>query len=173
MAGGLAFAGLLPGISSEALFDDISDAAEQRDLDQLGRIRRTVVARLAAGRLPDEPAAGRGDLEWQAGALQMLAVLNEACTARQEGAGGRYSLMAGFLAGLLSEISWGSRTRYRLGSLTDAVLAVHDRNPERARAWLAAESIPARKRQGEGEGRGPAGPPPSNGWKTSWPRPID
>ena len=30
-AGGLAFYGLLPGIESDALFDDISDAAEERD----------------------------------------------------------------------------------------------------------------------------------------------
>lgn len=45
-AGGLAFSGRLPGIESEALFDDISDAAEKPDLDQVGRIRRTVAARL-------------------------------------------------------------------------------------------------------------------------------
>jgi len=85
----------------------------------------------------------------------MLAVLNEAWTARQEAAGDRYSLMAGFLVGLLSETSWGKRIRYRHGSLTDAVLAVHDRNPKRARAWLAAESITARKRQGESKGANP------------------
>ena len=40
-------------------------------------------------------------------------------------------------------------------SLTDAVLAVHDRNPERARVWLTAESITARKRQGESKGADP------------------
>ena len=141
VAGGLAFAGLLSGIRSEALFNDISDAAEQRDLDQVGRIRSTVATRLTADRLPDEPAAGRGDLEWQAGALQMLAVLSEAWTARQEGAADRYSLMAGFLVGLLSETPWGARTRSRHGSLTDAV--------------LAAESIAARKRQGESKGADP------------------
>ena len=149
VAGGLAFSGLLPGISSEALFDDISDAAEQRDLDQVGRIRRTVVARLGADRLPDAPPAGRGNLKWEAGALQMLAVLREARTARQEGDADRYSLMTGFLFGLLSEISWGKRIRSRHGSLKDAVLAAHDRNPERAGAWLTAESITARSRKGE------------------------
>ena len=149
VAGGLAFSGLLPGISSAALFDDISDAAEQRDLDQVGRIRRTVVARLGADRLPDAPPAGRGNLKWEAGALQMLAVLREARTARQEGDADRYSLMTGFLFGLLSEISWGKRIRSRHGSLKDAVLAAHDRNPERAGAWLTAESITARSRKGE------------------------
>ena len=154
-AGGLAFAGLLPGISSEALFDDISDAAEQRDLDQVGRIQRTVVARLGADRLPDAPPADRGDHKWQAGALQMLAVLREARAARQEGDAGRYSLMAGFLVGLLSEISWGSRIRSRHGSLKDAVLAAHDRNPERAGAWVTAELIKARKRKGESASKDP------------------
>ena len=149
VAGGLAFSGFLPGISSEALFDDISEAAEQRDLDQVGRIRRTVVAKLGADRQPDVPPAGRGNLKWEAGALQILAVLREARTARQEADDDRYSLMAGFLVGLLSEIPWGKSIRYRHGSLKDAVLAAHDRNPERARAWVTAESIKPRSRKGE------------------------
>ena len=155
VAGGLAFAGLLPGIRSEALFDDISDAAEQRDLEKIGRIRRAVVARLGADRLSDAPPASQGDREWHAGALQMLSVLREARTAREEGAADRYSLMAGFLVGLLSEIPWGSRIRFRHGSLKDAVLAAHDRNHERAGAWVAAESIKARERKGESEGTDP------------------
>ena len=79
----------------------------------------------------------------------MLAVLREARTACEEGDAGRYSLMAGFLVGLLSEIPWGSRIRSRHGSLKDAVLAAHDRNPERAGAWVATESIKARERKGE------------------------
>ena len=157
VAGGLAFAGLLPGIHSEALFDDISDAAELRDLDQVGRIRRTVLSRLGANRLPDAPAAGRDDHKWQAGALPMLAVLREARTSRQEGVADRFSLMAGFLVGLLSEIPWGSRRQYRRGSLKDAVLAAHDRNPERAAAWVTAESITARKRKGETASTDPRG----------------
>lgn len=155
VAGGLAFADLLPGIRSEALFDDISDAAEQRDPEQVGCIRSTVVARLAADRLPDVHPAGQDAPQWQPGALPMLAVLNEAWTARQEGADDRCSLMAGFLVGLLSEIPWGARIRYRHGSLKDAVLAVHDRNPQQALAWLTAESITARKRQGESKGADP------------------
>lgn len=155
VAGGLAFAGLLPGINSEALFDDISDAAEQRDLDQLGHIRRTVSARLGPDRRHHVPSPARGDLDWAVGALQMLAVLKEVRAAREEGAAVRYSLMAGFLVGCLSEISWGSRIRYRHGPLKDAVLAAHDRNPERAGTWVTAESITARKRQGESEGTDP------------------
>ena len=124
-AGGLAFSARLPGIKSEALFDDISDAAEKRDLDQVGRIRRTVVARLRSDYPPDEPSPAKGGLDWETGLLQMLAVLNEARTAREEGDAVRYSLMAGFLVGLMSPgAPWGRRFRH--GSLKDAMLAAHD-----------------------------------------------
>ena len=150
-AGGLAFSGHLPGIKSEALFDDISDAAEKRDLDPVGRIRRTVAARLRSDHPPEEPSPGKGGLDWAAGYLQMLAVLNEARTAREEGDAIRYSLMAGFLVGLMSK----EPVRYRHGSLKDAVLAAHDRNPESARSWVKAESIMERERQGESAGKDP------------------
>ena len=145
-AGGLAFFGRLPGIKSEALFDDISDAAEKRDLDQVGEIRRTVVARLRSDHPLDEPSPGKGGLDWAAGVLQMLAVLSEARTAREESDAVRYSLMVGFLVGLMSGRS-GWPVRYEHGSLKDAVLAAHDRNPESARAW--AESVMAHELQGE------------------------
>ena len=145
-AGGLAFFGCLPGIKSEALFDDISDAAEKRDLDQVGEIRRTVVARLRSDHPLDEPSPGKGGLDWAAGVLQMLAVLSEARTAREESDAVRYSLMVGFLVGLMSGRS-GWPVRYEHGPLKDAVLAAHDRNPESARAW--AESVMAHELQGE------------------------
>ena len=148
-AGGLAFSGCLPGINSEALFDDISDAAEKQDLDQVGQIRRTVVASLRSDHPPDDPSPGKGGLDWAAGFLQMLAVLSEARTAREEGDAVRYSLMAGFLVGLMSEVPWSSGVRYRHGSLKDAVLAAHDRNPESARTWVNAESIMSHELQGE------------------------
>ena len=153
-AGGLAFCGRLPGIDSEALFDDISDAAEKRDLDQVGQIRRTVAARMRSGDPPNEPSPGKGGLDLAAGSLQMLAVLNEARTVREHRDAIRYSLMAGFLVGLMSTRSrWG--LRYRHGSLKDAVLAAHDRNPERARTWVRAESITALEQQGETEDTDP------------------
>ena len=145
-AGGLAFFGRLPGINSEALFDDISDAAEKRDLDQVGEIRRTVVARLRWDHPLDEPSPGKGGLDWAAGVLQMLAVLSEARTVREESDAVRYSLMVGFLVGLMSGRS-GWPVRYEHGSLKDAVLAAHDRNPQSARAW--AESVMAHELQGE------------------------
>ena len=144
--GGLAFSGRLPGIESEALFDDISDTAEKRDLERLDEIRRRIEARLTSDHSPDEPSPGEGHLDWEAGPLQMLAVLNEACTAREDGDAYRYSLMAGFLVGLLSTRA-GSGIRYRHGSLKDAVLAAHDSNPERARRWVEAESIRAGVRE--------------------------
>lgn len=148
VAGGLAFFGHLPGIKSEALFDDISDAAELRDVGEIGQIRRTVRARLSSDRPPVERSPSRSRLDWDAGALQMLAVLNEARSSREEGDVVRYSLMAGFLVGLMPEESrWGMR--YRHGSLKDAVLAAHDRYPKRARAWLTSELIEAQEWQGE------------------------
>ena len=54
--------------------------------------------------------------------------------------------MVGFLVGLMSGRS-GWPVRYEHGSLKDAVLAAHDRNPESARAW--AESVMAHELQGE------------------------
>ena len=145
-AGGLAFFGRLPRIKSEALFDDISDAAEKRDLDQVGEIRRTVVARLRSDHPLDEPSPGKGGLDWAAGVLQMLAVLSEARTVREESDAVRYSMMVGFLVGLMSGRS-GWPVRYEHGSLKDAVLAAHDRNPQSARAW--AEFVMAHELQGE------------------------
>ena len=147
-AGGLAFFYRLPGIESEALFDEISDAAAQRDLDQLRRIRKSVAAESGSDHPADEPPPTRRGLDWAAGPLQMLAVLNEARTAQDEGDSARYYLMAGFLVGLMAEIPrWG--VRYRHGTLADALLAAHDRNAERATAWVQAESIRGPARQEE------------------------
>ena len=155
VAGGFAFVGHLPGIKSEALFDDISDAAEKRDLDRVGEIRRTVAARLRSDYPPDEPSPGKGGFDWAAGYLQMLAVLNEARTAREEGDAVRYSLMEGFLVSFMSEVPGSSWAKYRHGSLKDAVLATHNRNPESARSWVKAQSIMAQERQGESAGTDP------------------
>lgn len=81
----------------------------------------------------------------------MLAVVNEARTARKEGDDVRYSVLSGFLVGFMSEMSkWG--IQYRHGTLADAVLAAYDQNPERAREWVRAESIQAREEQEESEG---------------------
>lgn len=77
-AGGIAFSGRLPGVEQPALFDDISDAAEERDLDRVDRIRRGVGARLSAEHMPNQRASGENGLDWATGFLQMLAALNEA-----------------------------------------------------------------------------------------------
>ena len=55
--------------------------------------------------MPDEPSPSRAGVDLQAGYLQILAVLNEARTARTEGDDIRYSLMVGFLFGLMAEMS--------------------------------------------------------------------
>lgn len=139
-AGGLAFSGLLPGIGSDALVDDISDAVKEWDLDGIGRIQRAVAARLGSDQPPGEPSPGRGGLDLEAGYLQMLAALNEAREAQKEGDTARHSLMTGFLVGLMPETSRRG-VQYQHGSLQDAVLAAHDQDPDRARAWVRAELI--------------------------------
>ena len=151
-AGGVAFSGRLPGIESEALYDDISDAAEKRDLDRVARIRRMVMARLKSDHQPDGSSPGKRGLDWEMGPLQMIAVLSEA---REEGDAPRHSLMLGFLSGLMSEESWSASIRFRHGSLKDSVLAAHDRDPENARSWVSAESIIVREREKESAGRDP------------------
>ena len=149
-AGGVAFSGHLPGVESQALFNDISDAAEKRGLDHVARIQRMVAARLRSDHQPDEPPPGKGGLDWETGPLQMIAVLSEARRAREEGDAVRHSLMLGFLAGLMSETSWSSSVRFRHGSLKDAVLAAHDRDPENARTWARAEAIMERENESAG-----------------------
>ena len=145
-AGGLTLLGLLPGIESVALFDDISDAAEERDLGRVDRIRQGILARLRSDQPPDDGATDESGLDLEAGFLQMLAVLNEARRAWREGDGFRHSLMLGFLAGLLG---WEPGLRYRGGSASEAVIAVHDRDPESARRWVEAQSIEAQEWRGE------------------------
>ena len=155
VAGGLAFSGRLPGIEADALFDDISDAAEKRDPDQVGRIRESVAARPG----PDDPRPGNHGLDWPTGPLQMLAVLNEACTARVERDAVRFSLMTGFLVGLIPE----RFRRFQHGFLRDAVLAAHEPEIEAARAWVEAESIEAGERKGGAAGADPRAPSPPMG----------
>ncbi len=144
MAGGFAFLGRLPGIESDALFDDISDAAEERDLDRVGRIRRSAQANLRSGQPSDASDPGEGALDWATGFLQMIPALGEARRAWKEGDRFRHSLMLGFLAGLLHS----HRMPYKLGTLSDAVIAIHARDPRCAREWVEAQSIEAREHRG-------------------------
>ena len=145
MAGGIAFRGRLPGIESGALFDDISDAAEERDPGRADRIRKGILAGLGPEQPPDESPPDEGGLDLEAGFLQKLAALNEARRAWREKDRCRHSLMLGFLTGLLN-----SAPPWRYGShLADAVIAVHSRDPRKARRWLQAESIEAEECRGE------------------------
>ena len=93
----------------------------------------------------------------------MVAVLNKACTAWQQGEVVHYSHIAGSLISLMAERSLSSRVRYRPGSLGDAVLAAHDQDPESAKSWVRAEPIMARERQGESEGNRSRCPSPPIG----------
>jgi len=146
MAGGIAFRDRLPGIESDALFDEISDAAEERDAGRTDRIRQEILARSGPGQPPDESPSDEGGLDLEAGFLQMLAALNEARRAWRESDRFRHSLMLGFLAGLLG--AWPA-LRYGPGGLADAVIAVHSRDPRKARRWLETESIEAEEWRAE------------------------
>ncbi len=145
-AGGIAFSGRLPGVEQLALFDDISDAAEERDLDRVDRIRLGVRVRLRSELPPEQRTSGENGLDWAAGFRQMLAALNDARRAWNDDDEFRRSLMLGFLAGLMH---WNPGSRYRGGSLRDAVIAAHARNLEDARRWVEAESIRAKEWRGE------------------------
>ncbi|MCY3601397.1 MAG: hypothetical protein OXN85_15625 [Gemmatimonadetes bacterium] len=120
-AGGIAFSSRLTGTDSEALCDDISDAVEAEDLDGVRQIRSGVESRLRSG---GDDAAGpseEGAVDWDAGYLQFLAVLNESRRAREAGDAHRYWIMAGFLAGLLQRD--GTPGPHGHGSLRGAVIA--------------------------------------------------
>lgn len=119
-AGGIAFSSHFAGIDSGALFDEISDAAEAEDLDGIRQVRSLVESRLRSGE--DSAAEGSGEcaLDWDAGYLQFLAVLNESRQAREEGDAHRYWIMAGFLAGLLQRE--GTPGQHEHGPLRDAVI---------------------------------------------------
>ena len=120
-AGGIAFSCHLAGTDDGALFDDISDAVEEEDLDRIRRIRSVVESRLRSNE--DEPADApeAHAPDWDAGYLQFLAVLNESRQAREEGDPHRYWIMAGFLAGVLQRGAETGRAEH--DSLHDAVIA--------------------------------------------------
>ncbi|MYA32399.1 MAG: hypothetical protein F4164_13340 [Gemmatimonadales bacterium] len=119
-AGGIAFSSRFAGADAGALCDDISDAVEADDLDRVRRIRSFVESRLRSGDVAAD-ASAEGAADWDAGYLQLLAVLNESRRAREEGDAHRYWIMAGFLAGLLQRDREPGRHEH--GLLRDAVIA--------------------------------------------------
>ena len=144
-AGGIAFSAHLPATDSEALFDALSDAAETGDLDRVRQVRALVELCLRPeADIDAEPASGAatsvpGDgLDWDAGYLQILAVLDETRRAREDGAVHRYWIMTGFLAGLLH---WDTRPRRdESESFQDAVVAVCNEGSGTA-LWTEWEAI--------------------------------
>ncbi len=146
-AGGIAFCGHLAGTDSGALFDDISDAAEAEDLDRIRQIRSLVESRLRSREDAAAEASEEARLEWDAGYLQFLAVLNESRRARAEGDAHRYWIMAGFLAGLLQRD--GGPGPHEHGSVRDAVIGACNEGwgealwmewKEIREEWLAGDS---------------------------------
>ncbi|WP_419948929.1 hypothetical protein [Candidatus Palauibacter sp.] len=152
-AGGIAFAAHFPGADSGALFDDISDAVETEDLDRVRQVRSLVEARLRSSDADGGDSGGgttsaEAALDWDAGYLQILAVLNETRKAREHADSHRYWVMTGFLAGLLH---WNTRPgENEPGSLRDAVIAACNEGWGETlwqewtairEAWLAGESL--------------------------------
>lgn len=133
-AGGIAFSAHLPGTDSGSLYGEISDAVETEDLDAVRRIRATVESRLRSDAgTGDAGTGGSGAeaefsappaedaLDWDAGYLQILGVLNETRRARDDGDAHRYWIMTGFLAGLLH---WDERPgEHEPGELRDVVVS--------------------------------------------------
>lgn len=137
-AGGIAFSGHFAGTDSGALFNDISDALELRDLDRTSEIRNVVQTRSRSGGDPDEDVAADEDLDWDTGYLQMLAALNESRQARDSGDLHRYSVMAGFLSGLMH---WDTGVdRHESGSPRDTVIAAYN-DGWGAALWVEWEGI--------------------------------
>ena len=120
-AGGIAFSSHLAGTDSGALCDEISDAVEAEDLDGIRQIRSGVESRLRSGEDTAAGASGEGSVDWDAGYLQFLGVLNESRRAREAGDAHRYWIMAGFLAGLLQRD--GTPGQHEHGALRGAVIA--------------------------------------------------
>ena len=119
-AGGIAFSSHFAGTDSGALFEEISDATEEEDLDRIRQIRSLVESRLRSDGAAEDGAGG-GAADWDAGYLQFLAVLNESRRAREEGDPHRYWIMAGFLAGLLQRDA--EPGQHEQGSLHGAIIA--------------------------------------------------
>lgn len=95
-AGGIAAAAGIPGVNAPDLFDDISDAYEDADMGAM----QVIVDELAERRIrgeEDHDGAGWGEMD----AAEFEAALGEALRSRDAADGLRYSLMIGFVAGLM------------------------------------------------------------------------
>ena len=136
--GGSRFPPMFPGMNSGPLFGEISDAVEMEDLDRVRQVRSLVESRLRSGDGAEGRAFAEGALDWDAGYLQLLAVLNETRQAREDGDTHRYWIMSGFLAGFLH---WDRRLgRDELGSLRDEVIAACNEGWGAA-LWVEWEAI--------------------------------
>ena len=95
----------LPGIESDELFDNLSDAFENEDTGALDEIRQSVAC-LADGQAADG-AEGcldeSGDLRRYPAWDEYGSALNEAIEARNAGDSVRYSLMIGLVSGMMFE----------------------------------------------------------------------
>lgn len=103
-AGGISFTGGFPGAGSDALFLELSDAVERCDAEGIERVRQVALARSNPDNdsiVEGATAGDEGARDWISAPMQWGAAVNEARLARREGDTGRYSLMLGFVSGLM------------------------------------------------------------------------
>lgn len=104
-AGGIAFDALLPGIESDALFKDISDAVENWDIAMVRRLHRHATALAGSARLSGGDGArsesGNDSYPWESSWLQYEVAAIEARDALEAGDSHRLALMSGFVAGMM------------------------------------------------------------------------
>ena len=100
-AGGIAFDTFLPGLESDALFKDISDAVEDSDIAKLRRLRRHVTALAESREDGAREESENNNYTWECGWLQCEAAAIEATNALEAGESHRFALMCGFVAGMM------------------------------------------------------------------------
>ena len=103
-AGSIAFEAGLPGIDSDAVFKDVSDAVETWDMAEVRRLQRHVTALAESiGEVEDDRAGEEAEAEsltWECDWLQFGAATNEA-KAGKAGDSHGLALMCGFVVGMM------------------------------------------------------------------------
>ncbi len=104
-AGGIAFDAFLPGVESDALFKDISDAVENWNIAKVRRLHRHATALAASARGSGDDAAraasGNEGHPWECSWLQCEVAVIEARDALEARDSHRLALMSGFVAGMM------------------------------------------------------------------------
>ena len=101
-AAGFALTADLPGLQSLVVYDEISDAFENQDVDALVELRHSVVDLYRQSGIDESPIvlSNRDDRRYPTWD-EYGSALNEALEAKNEGDSNRYSLMIGLVSGMM------------------------------------------------------------------------